>query len=494
MKQTIITTLIVLLSGLAFPQQGQAQMRKFEQNMAKLKIKLPANIFDGESLNISTYEELQQLKQYGLNYRAFLKGALDAWNKLQNGKTEERRNQLVTYKSYFDAFLKAYLAKEKEIKPPEQKAPVPVKQVTLDDIYIGPGFSGKGPVIIDSIGQYDTELQAYGHPGTKAKPSRWSLKLKFYIKYENIAQDDAVMIEVLKDGKSLGEPASCQYAKLVKEGQLAYFKCDAPKKGSDFEKLLNTEGEHTVKLTYKKLIEGIEFKDFANFKVNVKQAMQGAANNPSLKWTTDHDMKLSVSTIEEEIPHGTPTDGGITGAIRFAFQKEDSIMTIRTWFKKDKGYHPTRMACLYKNKRVAEAQGHKGKEYSYWSYLKKGSMERNNSQWTQHYYQLNTLHPRPSPTGPKRDYFFLNKNPGDYRCVISGGGEVLKELFFKVGADGEIVKSACQLESMNTLHTVTLLAAKNHKLSTVAFDEKAGTRSGFEGRVRWSDSCPPKFE
>ena len=66
-----------------------------------------------------------------------------------------------------------------------------------------------------------------------------------------------------------------------------------------------------------------------------------------------------------------------------------------------------------------------------------------------------------------------------------------KELFFKVGADGEIVKPTCQTKSMNTLNTVTLLATRDHILSTVDYDKKVGKQSGFEGRVKWSKSCPP---
>ena len=98
-------------------------MREFEQNMTKMKIKLPPAVFDGKTLNISTYQELQQVKQYGLNYKSFLKNAIDAWNKLDRGKNEERRAQLMANKAYFDSFLKAYQVKEKEIKPPAKNKP-----------------------------------------------------------------------------------------------------------------------------------------------------------------------------------------------------------------------------------------------------------------------------------------------------------------------------------------------------------------------------------
>ena len=82
-------------------------MRNFEQNMAKMKVKLPPSIFDGKTLKISKYEELQQVKQFGVNYRGFLQNAVDAWGKLGRGQNEERRNQLIAYQNYFNAFQRS---------------------------------------------------------------------------------------------------------------------------------------------------------------------------------------------------------------------------------------------------------------------------------------------------------------------------------------------------------------------------------------------------
>lgn len=496
LKRFDMLTTVLLLIACLLPAPSFAQMREFEQNMSKLQIKLPPSIFDGTSLSISTYEELQQIKQFGVNYNSFLQKAITSWEQLGRGQNQERREKLMTHQAYLNALVKAYKMKEQEIQRPIDIKPVTAKAITLQEIYIGPDVSKDQPVLLDTLGQYDTLVQAYGHPGTKAKPTRWSAQLRFYVKYQDIAPDDTIMIEVFKDDKSLGKPTSCQSkpAYTLTEAHLAYYQCEAPS-DRDFDKLFTTSGTHTIKLTYKKPIEGIEFKDFASLRLQVIEAKQGAANSPSLKWQTDHDMKLAVSTIEEEIPHSTPSDGGIRSAIELAYQKNEAAVTIRTWFKKDKGYHPTKIACLYNGKRIDEAEGMKGSEYSSWTYLKQGSPEREDAQWTQYYYQLFALHPRPNPDGSKGSYsqpqFYLNENPGEYRCVITGDGDVMKELFFTVGPDGHLVKPACQLQSMNTLHTVTLLASKEHQLSTVPYDKDIGKKWGYEGRVTWQNGCPP---
>ena len=495
MKQVITAVLILSLIHFIFPLQGLAQMRDFEQNMAKMKVKLPPNIFDGNNLNISTYAELQQLKQFGLNYRTFLQKSMDAWSKLGRGQNEERKKQLLANKAYFDAFLKAYLVKEKEIQPPEKKQVAQMKAVALSDVFIGPDTKTQGPIILDSIGHDETEIQAYGHPGTKTKPTRWSAKLQFYVKYDQMEHDDAILIQVYKGSKKLGEPTPCQPKKHHPDFHVAYFECDAPKKRSAYETLFETDGVHTIKLTYKKLIEGKEFKDFASFNLHVVNAKQGAANNPSLKWLTNHDMKLSVSTIEEGINHSARNILTAKKAALRQWGEQAQSLQIQTWFKTDKGARRnTKMTCLYKDKKIIESNGVPKKRYTYWSFLEKGSMKKEEAQWTQHIYEMYNLHPRPNPKNPQypqKGGHYLSENPGDYRCVITGDGEVLKELFFKVGADGNIVKPACQMKSMNTLHTVTLLATKDHKLSTVGYDEKLGKKFGFEGRVKWSGGCPP---
>ena len=489
----IIAAIALLLS--LFTEAALAQMAAFEQSMQGMRNKLPASVFDGVTLNVTDHEQLQQVKGFGQRYAKNLQAAIDAWSQLGRGQNQERLDKLKADKAYYDALVVAYKDASQRIQQPATATPPASRAATpIDQMYIGPDAGSAQPFVVDTIGGYQTEITVYGQPGTKAKPSRWGAKLKFYLKYAELESDDTIMIDVRKDGASLGDPTPCQPKARVAETQLAYFECEAPG-GRDYERFFSSDGPHTVALTYRNLIMGTEFKDFAVFQVDVIAQMQGAANDPDLRWAASHDMKLSVSTIDEELPHSNPNDGGITLASRFAKRIDESRTVLRTWIKRDKGHHPTKITCIYNGKRIDNAEGFKDREHTAWSYAEKGSMERIQQQWIQLRFEMNGMLARANADGTKNSYsqppHYLNENPGDYRCVLTGGGEIIKELFFSVGVDGEIVKPACQLGSMNSLVIVTLLESKDHKLSTVPYDEQAGRQSGFEGRVQWTAGCPP---
>ncbi len=385
----------------------------------------------------------------------------------------------------------AFIAIEASAQPAGTKD----QAIQIDQLYIGPDSASTKPVIIDTIGPMDTLVRAWGSPGSLSKPSKWSAKLHFWVRYNNIADDDVVLIQVLKGRKKLGKPTPCRPKGIKKEVQLAFFECKAPR-NRDYANMFSSHGQHSIALTYKKPIEGTVFKNFATLKLNVLKLKQGASNNPYVAWGTDHDMKLSVSTIEEKTNNGASGLSGHTGeALQAAFRRGIPYMAVHTWLKREKRVERTKLTCLYKGKKIAESQDVRGQRYDYWSYKKKGSPKRDDARWDQQEYLLYQLHPRPGPGGNKGSWaipqHWMNENPGDYRCVVTGDGDVIKELFFRVGDDGEIVKPSCQNKSVNTLHTVTLLTAKNHKLADRSYDKKVGRKYGYEGRVRWAKGCPP---
>ena len=357
---------------------------------------------------------------------------------------------------------------------------------------VGPDAASDKPFIVDTIGAQETTFRAWAHPGTKANPSRWSARLSFFVHYKDAADDDVVVISLHKGKKRLGKPTPCRPKRLYAEAALAAFECEAPK-GRDHKDLFSTKGVHTIKLTYRKVIEGKEFANFAVLTVNVEQLKKGASNNPSVSWGESHDGKLTVSTIEEKSQNSNSNSDAFN-ALAAAKGIGVPYMLVSTWFKREKRVERTKMTCMYKGKRIAEAQSTGNSKYSSYTYKKKGSPERIDQAWEQATYFLYAMHPRPDAKGSKGSWstpqHWLNENPGDYKCVITGDGEIVKELYFKVGADGEVVKPACQRGSMNALKTVTLLRTVNKKLSTVKYDKKVGKKAGYEGRVKWSAGCP----
>jgi len=495
MTRTITIAAVAFALVAVISTEAPAQMRNYEQSMMRLKNKLPTATFDGRTLHVKTYKELQNVASFVKNFRTNLEKAIQAWNKLDRGRTQQRKNALVANQQYYKALAQAFQQKVKEIPPPAKPKVVKDRVIQPDEIFIGPDVASTKPIIIDTIGPMDTLIRVWGSPGSSSKPSKWSAKLHFWVRYNNIVDDDVVLIQVLKGRKKLGKPTPCRPKGIKAKVQLAYFECLAPR-NRDYPNMFNSDGQHTVALTYKKPIEGTVFKNFATLKVSVKKLKKGASNNPNVAWGTDHDMKLTVSTIEEKTNNGGSGLGGHTNeSLQAAFRQGIPYMAVHTWLKREKRVERTKLTCMYKGKRVAESQDVGGQNYDYWSYVKKGSPKRDDAKWDQQEYLLYQLHPRPGPGGNKGSWatpqHWMNENPGDYRCVVTGEGDVIKEIYFTVGADGEIVKPTCQAKSFNTLHTVTLLTTKDHKLSDRSYDKKIGRKFGYEGRIKWSRGCPP---
>ncbi len=490
---SLTAALLIVVS--LMPADAAAQMRTFEQSMGRLKAKLKS--FDGQNLNVETYDELVAAANFLKNYKANLQKAIKAWNSLmKTARTQARLKALKDNEAYFKALAKAIQDKAKEIKPPKKVEKKPDKLITLKDAYSGPDVAGDKPWILDTFGRQETILRVWGSPGTKSKPSRWSIRLQFWVGFGEIANGDVVMVQVLKGRKKLGKPGACKPSHVWPDNKLAFFKCQVPR-DRDWKGLFKTAGVHTIKLTYKKPIEGKVFKDFAVFQLTSKKLKKGASNNPAVAWGTDHDMRLAVSTVEEAVTSsGSGETGDTTRAFFAVYRKGISYLEIRTWFKRVKRLERTSLTCLYKGKRVAEGHSIGGHNFDYWSYVRKGSPKRDDAKWVQVAYQVHMLKSRPGPGGNKgswsKEPHWLHENPGEYKCVILGDGEVLKELYFTVGEDGAIVKPECQLKSVNTLATITLLRAVDKKLSDRKYDKKIGKKYGFQGRVKWPKGCPPR--
>ena len=80
---------------------------------------------------------------------------------------------------------------------------------------------------------------------------------------------------------------------------------------------------------------------------------------------------------------------------------------------------------------------------------------------------------------------------GEYKCVITGGGKVLKELHFTVDAKGNIAKSPCQAQSMNSPRSITLLTTKLKTPYNAKWDKKLAAKRAYGGGVTWAKGCPP---
>lgn len=75
--------------------------------------------------------------------------------------------------------------------------------------------------------------------------------------------------------------------------------------------------------------------------------------------------------------------------------------------------------------------------------------------------------------------------------MITGGGNVLAEVFFTVGDKGVVQKPACQDASIRTLPNVTLVKVVRKKGFSAKYDKKAAGKPGMLSTNKWAKGCPP---
>ncbi len=485
-------TATVALLLLITPSTSGAQMRAFEQSLGKMKNRLPASVFDGKTLKVTTWPEMRKVEDFVRNYKKNLETAIGAWNKLTVGKNTERRNKLVEAQGYFKALFPLYVAKRKQITPPKKQTKVVVKNAAFADVVTGPGARLEKPALIDFFGTEETKLQAWGSPGTRSKPSMWSVRMWFVVKYAGFTSSDFVTAQVYKGRRKLKGAINCA-PHLLKGWPVAVFKCRSDHR--DRKKMYNTAGVHSIKLSYKNLVTGKTFKNFATLKIEILKLWGGSVTRPSVKWRTNHDMHMPPTTIEERNPNWRSGHRDrfvqelMTTAMSAMNAKGPSNLVLRTWIKRAK-YFTTQATCLYKGKPVwAPVRDNGPLDWEVYGRIKKGGKKEFRAKWQEMRFDLQGLKivGKDGARGSwAKEPHWLDKNPGDYKCVITGDGKKIKEVSFTVGKDGRLIKPACQDKILTTFKTVTLVKARSSKWGELKWKSKAA----FGGNVKWKKSCP----
>lgn len=359
------------------------------------------------------------------------------------------------------------------------------------------------PVLIDSLGNAETIFKVQPYP---TRPVVWVPEPTLFVRFADYETDDVIVMEVMKDGKPIGKPMKCgakaasvdvtggrvhsSYAKAFKKAALIAFSC-RPKK----EFGLTESGVLMVRVSYRQTLLDVNHH-LADLRLHVREVQHCSQNNPCTTYTEDLDARMSVATLEESSDSiKNSAFDHFYSSIASAQPAPDTVSnaTIRFWLKDDDSNAlPKKATCYYGKKKLAQAQTGSSLNRGYWSHTKDGKI---NVHWHHMKAQFFTLLIRPARDGSRGNYagdvHFLSDNPGDYRCVVTGDGEILKEIYFTVGEDGEVAKPACQAASMKSLGRVTLLTKqKNMNVATNGYDAKIGKKLGFNGNVKWSGGCP----
>ena len=348
------------------------------------------------------------------------------------------------------------------------------------------------PRIIDSLGAAETEARSVTIPGS---PVRWVPEVTFFVEFDGWAQEDVVLVAWRDGNKLLGKPLACASNYFQKDLQdnpttplvaanVAYFRCRF-----DNEFGITGAGSFQLGLTYKQTLAGTTH-ELGILTMRVIEIAQGSQNKPTATFADDRDHQLGVTTIEEYLGGPTGPEEILRASLRLHHKIRDvpNEIVIRFWTKlDDKGPRTMTMACLYGDKKVAEASNvSRGGKSSYWTFKGK---ERLQVSYEQQGFRFSGMHSGkasgPNPGGAH----FLGDNPGEYRCVAMAGGEIVMEAFFTVNAAGEIQETACDGQA-RVLRHVHIIASKARAIANVDFDAAAGKKSGYFGRVVWKDACP----
>lgn len=387
-----------------------------------------------------------------------------------------------------------------------------------------PTLAQDKPILIDTIGGLTTEVRVLRDSvyNQKKKNSEnvWFPQPEFFLQMDNIESDDVVEIQLMQKKKKLGKPWSCQYKNHFKDIDLdhvfkmshpdvktlniAHYECPLPRERHDKD-LLTGDGEYAVSLTYKQTLAGKSFADFALLKFRVTKLLEGARNSPYVTFGQNYDNMLFATTVERDIHRGASMNAGMldaqwatTGGKYFT-----GHLNIRTWLRHTQTtsrLNP-KMSCLLNGKKVFEQDGDGKIGREFHAYPKKGAAEMEFTTWERwdFYFQRApfspgfNIHPKTKQAmeNPRQQaWFYLDKNPGEYKCVLTAKGDVLREIYFKVDDKGDIVGSECDKAIVALPHVH--LARVVEKKSLAPFDKKAKSQAFFRD-ITWPASCP-QFE
>jgi hypothetical protein len=363
--------------------------------------------------------------------------------------------------------------------------------VLVPSMLLASAASG-APRIIDQIGAAETDVRVVAIPGN---PVRWLPEARFHVEHPGWSQEDVVLVDWRDGKKSLGKPLPCAATHFLKAVQkdpttpavpanVGYFHCRFKDDAA-----ITRAGAYQLGLTYRETLSGKTY-DLGVLSFKAIEIAQGSQNKPTPTYADDRDHQLGLATIERYT--GGYNDPG--EIMQDALEKHHRVrddqpneIAIRFWTKHDaRGPTQMTMSCLLGDRKVAEASNAgRGGSSGYWTHKGK---ERLNVRYQQHtFIFMKMISGKMKPGHEAR--FALGDNPGDYRCVAMAEGEIVKEVFFTVGPDGEIARTRCDDQAVLLDH-VHIVRAVDKAIANLPYDEKAGKKTGYFGRVVWKDGCP----
>jgi hypothetical protein len=331
------------------------------------------------------------------------------------------------------------------------------------------------PVVLDAWNRYQTKIWT-GQKNKKGWPWGWFPRAKFYVMYKGIERDDVLLVQHLKGKRKWGKPEKCR-ARTVwdKKRGIGAFECRGVEALA-----VNKPGRYGMRLTYKSMGAGKTFKDIASFSYKVIKYKKDNRHvkrrfKPSAGFVVDHDFRIGEAWLSEvDKGPSTPTQ-----------------LRLRVWYKVNKKPHRPKVRCFFGDKKIGESNAERAQTTVEYRYFKKANKQAKPIIWAKHYWHFYKIAHAPAKKlvggVSYPGVFYLNKNPGKYRCVASADGDTWATFFFEVGADGKVKRPACQSETAGnkgiaTLDSMHLIRVKLGKSATIKYNKKAHQKMPVFGK------------
>ncbi len=339
------------------------------------------------------------------------------------------------------------------------------------------------PLVIDATNSFQTSISAY-RTTQEGFPWGWVPETSIIVKMNPIESDDVLILQHLRGKKKWGAEQKCRLRQHYKAVGMAKFECKGDEKMA-----ANKGGSFSVRISYKqgaldKLHQNIDTLHYNVIKYKCDNRHVKRRWKPSSCYVVNHDFRLGEGWITELTEDST----------------SPTYILLRTWFKyADKEPHRPKARCFLNGKKVAQAKVERKQKAITYRALKKANGRGQRvtwARWCWRFYDFATLPPQKTiSTVSYPNVFYVNKNPGNYTCVITADGDKLATMSFQVGANGKIVRPACQSASpdgtVRSPDNVHLIKVVYGKAANIKYQAKAFAKKPLYGR-KWTKGCPPK--
>lgn len=313
---------------------------------------------------------------------------------------------------------------------------------------------------LDAWGRYVTAFDLHAKEGARAMSYVPNGTFMFLV--DGAASDDVVLAQYYVGKQKLGDELKCPVRLndvADSEQKVAIAMRCAPDLDAHG---LSKPAKIRVEVGYRQLARGKDHPRLATYEFAVAKHVGPGKRT---EFHIEHDFRMGESWLH--------------------FMGDGRGVHLYTWFKTshDRSTHVNRstvkMRCFVGDKTL-DFNDLTNSRWDYeWDDYRGGESDKTA-------FQFNYFFP---PGDPRQ---FLRDNPGDYRCVLTRGGEIDRELHFTIGADGMPVKPACQQGDaplVSAPPTTTLVKTVWKSPQDREFDRGAFAKGALYGRAGVPEAC-----